>query len=373
MWVYRGRGICLVAFYLVTQLYHHMSNVFKSVIGPKSAIYEAIKIIDTYSGKIALVVGDDKKLIGTITDGDVRRGLLRGVSLDSDVSAIVNIAPRCARVEDDKSVLLNRMRSERLRHLPILDQDGRLAGLETLTDLIAGHRKDNWVVIMAGGEGRRLRPLTNHLPKPMLSVGSKPLLETIVNSFVSAGFYKVYLSVNYKADLVAQHFGDGTGWGAEISYLRENSPLGTAGSLTLLPEIPTDPCIVMNGDILTKVDFDELLNFHRENGNTATMCVREHCTQVPYGVVEIADGKILSLREKPVLRNLVNAGIYVFNPEVFELLEPNTSTQMPTLFDALIKKNLTCGVWPIREYWIDVGQFEDLQKANDDIHSIFSD
>jgi dTDP-glucose pyrophosphorylase len=350
-----------------------MNDIAEAFIGPDATIQEAVAIIDRSPGKIALVVTSERVLIGTITDGDVRRGLLRGVPLEGSVQPIINTHPRVAHSDTEKEVLLARMRQERLRHLPLVDGEGQLVGLETLVDLLESQRLENWVVLMAGGEGRRLRPLTDDVPKPMLSVGSKPLLETIINSFISAGFHKFFLSVNYKAELVERHFGDGSSRGIEIQYLREAKPLGTAGSLSLLRERPAMPFIVMNGDILTKVDFREILNFHRDHRAAGTMCVREYCIQVPYGVVQVRGNNLLAIEEKPTARNFVNAGVYVLEPEVLDKLPPGTAMTMPDLFGRLIAERRPCCVCPIREYWLDVGQMADLQRANNEFSAIFDE
>jgi dTDP-glucose pyrophosphorylase len=339
-----------------------MSDIAKTLIGPNATIQEAIAIIDRSPAKIALVVTSNRVLIGTVTDGDVRRGLLRGVPLEGSIQPIVNIRPRFALKGTDKDVLLALMRQERLRQMPLVDEKGQLVGLEILTDLLESRRRENWVVLMAGGEGRRLRPLTEDVPKPMLSVGSKPLLETIINSFIAAGFCKFFLSVNYKAELIESHFGDGTSRGIEIQYLRETQPLGTAGSLSLLRERPTAPFIVMNGDILTKLDFSEILNFHRD-----------HCMQMPYGVVQVEGNNLLAIEEKPTIRNFVNAGVYVFQPEVLDKLPTGIAMTMPDLFDRLISERSQCCVCPIREYWLDVGQMADLKRANNEFYAIFNE
>lgn len=351
-----------------------MTDVKTALLTLDATVHHAVEVIDRSAGKIALVVDEGGHLIGTVTDGDVRRGLLHGVAFEGPVDPIVNRHPRIARVSEDKVALLARMRQDRLRQLPLVDENGLLVGLETLADLLLQGRRDNWVVLMAGGEGRRLRPLTESVPKPMLSVGPKPLLETIIESFIAAGFHKFFLSVNYKAEQIERHFGDGSDFGAEIRYLREDAPLGTAGSLSLLPETPAAPFIVMNGDILTKVDFGQILDFHRDHHAAATMCVREYSTQIPYGVVRMKGHTLLGIQEKPMLRHFVNAGVYVLEPKALDHIAPHRPMTMPDLFDALLEGDPSCCcVCPIREYWLDVGQMADFERANDEFSVIFND
>jgi NDP-sugar pyrophosphorylase family protein len=293
--------------------------------------------------------------------------------MDQSVALVLNRNPKTARAGDDHDALMVRMQQTRLRHLPLIDDSGRLAGLETLANLLQKGNRENWVVLMAGGEGRRLRPLTSDVPKPMLPVGSKPILETIMDRFIAAGFHKFLLSVNYKAGLVETHFGDGSSRGVEIDYLREDRALGTAGPLGLLPERPNAPFFVMNGDILTNVDFGHILDFHRDHHASATMCVYEYRLQVPYGVVSIDGHNLVAIDEKPTIRQFVNAGIYVLEPQVLDCIDRDAEMTMPQLFQTLMAQGHTSNVCPIREYWLDVGQVEDLQRANREFSEIFND
>lgn len=342
-------------------------------ISDAAPILQAIEVIESSRGKIVLVVDKEGRLRGTVTDGDIRRGLLVGVTMDQPVSLVLNRNPKTALVSEERDALLARMQQTRLRHLPLIDEKGRLVGLETLANLLQMEKRENWVLLMAGGEGRRLRPLTSDTPKPMLPVGSKPILETIMDSFVAAGFRKFFFSVNYKAELVENHFGDGLSRGVEIEYLREERALGTAGSLGLLPEPPTAPFFVMNGDILTNVDFGHLLDFHRDHHAAATMCVYEYRLQVPYGVVSINGHSLVAIEEKPTIRQFVNAGIYVLEPQVLDCIDKNAEMTMPQLFESLMAQGQNCNVCPIREYWLDVGQMEDLQRANNEFPEVFND
>ncbi|MDZ4153191.1 nucleotidyltransferase family protein, partial [Methylicorpusculum sp.] len=330
-----------------------MSNWKDILLLPGVSIREAIFTLDKSALQIVLIVDEKQHLLGTITDGDIRRGILRGMSLDDSVKLIMNISPTVAQVDESREGVLALMRKKHLLHIPIVDESGCVVSLETLHELIQSRNRNNWVVLMAGGLGSRLHPLTEDCPKPMLNVGNKPLLETILENFIEYGFSKFYISVNYMADIVKSHFEDGKKWGIEIQYLEETQKLGTAGALSLLPRKPSEPIFVMNGDILTKVNFSQLLDFHANHIAQATMCVREYDYQVPYGVVTIDNHRVTQIEEKPIQRFFVNAGIYVIEPEMLGLIPSNTYFDMPNLFDQLITSNKETAAFPIREYWLD--------------------
>ncbi len=351
---------------------HFGVNEFhRFLLSPETSILEAIRRIDSSSVQIALVTNGEGHLLGTVTDGDVRRGLLRGVRVEDPVSAVMNKKPVTASSGADRDKLLATMAEFGIRQIPLLDVAGRFAGLETLDHLIHGQTRENVVVLMAGGEGRRLRPLTAAMPKPMLRLGDKPLLETILESFVGAGFRRFYISVNYKAELVESHFRDGRDWNVNIEYLRESKPLGTAGALHLLPEAPTQPILVMNGDLLTKVSFPNLVDFHAQGRAAATICVRDYNLTVPYGVVEMTNSHVAALEEKPQQRHLVNAGIYVLEPSALNLVPPNERFDMPDLLSRLIQTGTGVTAFPIREYWMDIGQMSDFERASQDYTNLF--
>lgn len=338
---------------------------------PETSIREAIQVLDKSAKQIVLVVDENNRLVGTVTDGDIRRGILKGTSLDDPTQRIMNSAPIVARIDEGRESILAAMQRTGLYHIPLVEEDRRVVGLETLDELIHSRVRENRVVLMAGGIGSRLRPLTDKCPKPMLKVGNKPLLETILENFIEYGFHRFYISVNYMADTVKSYFGDGSRWGVDICYLHEDQRLGTAGALSLLPEKPMEALLVMNGDLLTKVNFKHLLDFHFGHYAQATMCVREYDIQVPYGVVKIDAHRITSIDEKPIHRFFVNAGIYVLEPEALDLISPNTYFDMPTLFEKLIELKKETIVFPIREYWLDVGQLADYDRANGEYREIF--
>jgi len=336
----------------------------KFTIQPTSTIRESIAKIDNGATQIVLVIDENNLLQGVITDGDVRRSILQGISIDEPAMKIMNANPVTALPTDSKENILNIMRNKMLRQIPIVDDKGKVVGLEYLNYLIQPQVHPNIVVLMVGGLGTRLRPLTNECPKPLLKIGNKPLLETILESFIEFGFYRFYLSVNYKAEMVKEYFNDGSKWNIEIKYIHENKTLGTAGPLSLLPEKTKHPIIVMNGDLLTKINYQHLLEYHKTNQAIATMCIREYEFRVPYGVVKTNLQKIVSIDEKPLHRFFVNAGIYVLDPYAVNHIPSNTYFDMPALFQVLIDSNQQVIVFPVREYWIDIGREDDYHKAN---------
>jgi NDP-sugar pyrophosphorylase family protein len=283
----------------------------------------------------------------------------------------MNRAPVVARAGDVRENILGIMMLKDIRNVPLLDEGGRLVGIEVLSEIAPSRVHENRVVLLAGGRGRRLRPLTDERPKPLIHVGNRPILETILANLGSQGFRTIYLSVDYKAEMVKDHFGDGSRWGVNIAYLHEESPLGTAGPLGLLPEAPRLPVLVMNGDLLTKVNFQQLLDFHAEHRARATMCVRECNIRIPFGVVTIDRQRLTSIEEKPEQRFLVNAGIYVLEPEVVAGIPRDIYLDMPDLFRRLIAENVETAVFPIREYWLDVGRPGDLEQAQSDYKKVF--
>jgi NDP-sugar pyrophosphorylase family protein len=272
--------------------------------------------------------------------------------------------PTVATHLQSREAILEKMHKNQIRQIPVLDESRRVIRLELLDELTTIPEKDNWVVLMAGGLGTRLGTLTEDKPKPLIPVGSKPILETILENFIEYGFKKFYFSVNYKAEMIRAHFGSGEKWGVTIRYLHEEKKMGTAGPLSLLPEPFTKPILVMNGDLLTKVNFQQLLDFHREQKCEATMCVREFDFQVPYGVVKLNRQKITAIDEKPVQRFFVNAGIYVLEPLAIASVPKSEPSDMPSLFEHLIRENRPTAAFPIREYWMDIGRTTDLERAN---------
>jgi dTDP-glucose pyrophosphorylase/predicted transcriptional regulator len=333
-------------------------------------LLEALRRIDKGNLQLA-VVERDGWIVGTVTDGDVRRGLLNGVSLDAPVEQVMNRTPITAPAGISDTAALTLMRRKSIHQLPIVDAEGKVIEVKLIDDLVTASQSDHWVVLMAGGLGSRLKPLTDDLPKPLIKVGDKPILETVLGGFIKSGFGKFFISVNYKADMIREYFGDGSAWGVEIEYLQERDRLGTAGALALMPERPTQPFFVMNGDLLTTVNFEQMLKYHREHKAFTTVCVREHSVTVPFGVVDFDDHRVLGIREKPTQKFFVNAGVYLLDPGVLEFLRQEEVIDMPTLIERTIADGKPSIAFPLREYWIDVGRLDDLQRASDEFQRIF--
>ena len=292
-----------------------MKDLNKISLDPSTPVLKAMEVINEGAAQIALVLDDQKRLLGTLTDGDIRRGLLNGFSLDSPVELLMNRKFRFVRSSDDQFEVLEVMSNQLLKQIPVLDEDDRIVKLLLLDELLSPVELSNPVVIMAGGKGTRLRPYTEHCPKPMLRVVGKPMLEILLEQCISKGFRTFYFSVNYLKEHIKDFFGDGSRWGVSIQYLVETKPLGTAGSLQLLPDSFEEPFLVLNGDVLTRLDLGQLLEFHLQHKAKATLCVREHETTVPFGVVQTEGVELVSFNEKPTYTHLVNAGIYIINPK----------------------------------------------------------
>ncbi len=349
-----------------------MKDWTTTLISPQTSILEVINIIETNALQIALVADNEGKLIGTVTDGDLRRAILKKVPMESSIDKIMFTSPTVASIHDKNEAILTLMKKKDIRQIPILDDFGRIVDLKTWMELFPPRSKENIVILMAGGLGTRLRPLTNDCPKPLLEIGGKPILETILERFLHFGFYRFYISVNYKSQMIENHFGDGSDWGAEINYLRESQQQGTAGALSLLPENPGKPVVVMNGDLLTKINFSQLLTYHCNQKTMATMTVKGYDLQVPYGVVQIENNFLVNLDEKPTHHFFVNAGIYVIEPEVLEHIPKKKSINMTDIFKESIKRNDKISIYPIRDYWIDIGKIDDYEKANGEFNEIFN-
>ena len=336
---------------------------------PTATIRDALSIIDNESLQIALVVLNNK-LVGTVTDGDIRRGLLNNLSLGDSIDKVMNKSPLTADYTFSKSTLVSLLESKKISSIPILKQ-GELVGLETLHQLLEKPKLDNPIFIMAGGFGTRLRPLTDNCPKPLLNVGNKPILEIILQRFIDAGFYNFYISTHYLPEMIRDYFGNGSKWNINITYVHEDKPLGTGGALGLLPKtIEQLPLIMINGDVLTNLDIKALLDYHNKEDALATMCVREFDYQIPYGVVDKEGNQIIGMTEKPIYKFHVNAGIYVVTPTLFNSVRAETKIDMPTLLESCIQQDNKIVLYPLTEYWLDIGQMNEYKQAQKDIISL---
>jgi dTDP-glucose pyrophosphorylase len=347
-------------------------NIEELIVGPSDSIRHALIRINQGGIQIAFVVDGERRLVGSFTDGDWRRGLEAEVELGDPVSTVMNVAPVTLREGRPERQALALMRRRGVRQLPIVDEQGRLTDIVTMDELLAPGRQPSWIVIMAGGLGTRLRPFTHAVPKPMLPIGDRPLLEIMIEHLAGQGFGTFFLSVNYMPEAMEQHFGDGERLGVSIRYLIETRQLGTAGALALLPEAPTAPVMVMNGDLLTTLDAARLIQFHRDNGAPATICARNYARRIPYGVLKLDEReRYAALEEKPLRVELVSAGINVLSPEALALIPSGEPCDMPGLMDSVRERLGAPAVYRMREYWLDIGQIEDLQQAQADVHNLF--
>ena len=342
----------------------------EALIGPDATFRDALQSIDTTGSGIALVVDADGRLIGALSDGDIRRALIRGAALEDTVVTAVNRDPLCAEQHTDRAAVLATLRAHSLRQLPIIDAERRVVGLATISDFLDIPVRTNPVVIMAGGKGERLAELTRETPKPMLKVGSKPMLETIVRNLTEQGFRHFWLAVNYKGDQIESHFGDGSALGLDIRYLREGKPLGTCGALSLLPT-PSEPVVVTNGDVLTKIDYGHVLDSHLQSSAAATVAVRDYQMQVPFGVVNAAGASVIRIDEKPTQNYMISAGAYVLSPEGVAMVRPDTFYDMPSLLAEMIEHGRLVRMQRAEGYWMDVGRRLDYEQANEDFSAVF--
>ncbi len=349
-----------------------MHNWEDTLLDSNSSMEDAIDVLNKEALRIAIVVDAEGGVLGIVTDGDIRRALVRGCAIKSPVCEFMHENPIVASSEDSRFSVVEMMKEKDLLVVPIVNKQNRVVGIETLNQLMDRKKYDNPVFLMAGGFGKRLSPLTDHTPKPLLKVGSKPILETIVEQFAGYGFHSFYISVHYKADMLKEYFGDGKKWGVDIQYLHEKEPLGTAGSIGLLPRsIPDMPVIVMNGDLLTKVNFERLLEFHEECGGAATMCVREYDFEVPYGIIESDGNKVKRIVEKPVHSFFVNAGIYIITPELVRSVGVAKYLDMPSFLNSNLDAGEQVNVYPIHEYWVDIGRMDEYQLARENYSEEF--
>jgi dTDP-glucose pyrophosphorylase/predicted transcriptional regulator len=338
-------------------------NFEETVVSESASLRTAMEVLDRGSLEIVLVVSPDGALLGTLTDGDIRRAILSGASLEDAASRFMHrcftaVGPSASRTE-----VLDLMRACTLQQIPIVNEAGRLIGLHLLREILGASIRPNWAVVMAGGRGERLRPITDSVPKPMIKVAGRPILERIVLHLVGFGIRRIFLSVNYMGDMIEGYFKDGTALGCNIEYVKEEKPLGTGGALSLLPEKPDHPVLMLNGDLLTQFNVGNMLAFHAEGGFKATVGVHEYVHTVPFGVVEQEGNRITGIREKPTQTWLANAGIYVFEPDLVERVPQDTYFPLPTLVEECLDRGEAVGAFPIKEDWIDVGHPKELRRA----------
>jgi dTDP-glucose pyrophosphorylase/predicted transcriptional regulator len=342
---------------------HTLISAAETTLSVNAPLLRALEVIEKTAAKIVLVVDADSRMVGSVTDGDIRRGLLRGCTLDSPVSEIMHKNPYSLPISSSREHIIGVMQNMGIQQIPLLDANNKIVGIALFNRLagIVHTVRKNRVVIMAGGKGRRLLPLTTDIPKPMVEVGGRPILEWIVQRFVTQGFVHFTIAINYLGHMIESYFGDGSRFGCNISYIREQNFLGTAGALSML-EKQEEPFILINGDILASIDFSQVMDYHLQNGGDATICARSHRVEVPYGVIKVKDGWLKNIIEKPVYEDVISAGIYVINPQAIDHLQQGIAMDMPGFLLLLAERKKKIAVFRMDEEWIDVGRHTDLER-----------
>jgi dTDP-glucose pyrophosphorylase len=351
----------------ITAFNNSNKNWRQSLLPLGATLEQAVQNLNETEFQIVLVVEKKDILVGTLTDGDLRRGLLRGLVMESDVNEIVYRDPLVLPPNVSSEMALELMKVNEISAIPIVNKARQVVGLHLLKEILTPSKRTNQMVVMAGGQGSRLQPDTRTCPKPMLRVHGKPILEHIIERGKNEGFRRFVLAIKYLGHMIEDYFGDGSQWGVEIDYLREESPLGTAGALGLLSQRPDSPIIVTNGDVLTDICYGEVLDFHCSHKALATMAVRLYEWQHPFGVVRIKGVDIVGFEEKPTTHTYINAGVYVLEPRALDTLKKGDHFDMPMLFDHLREKNERTIVYPVHEPWLDVGRADDLKQAREEM------
>ncbi len=336
----------------------------KAILNTDTNIQQAIRNLDQVGIKIVMVVNDAGELEGTISDGDIRRGLLKGLDLNSSIESVTRHNPLVVPPEMGRDMVMQLMVANKIQQIPVVNEHRHVVGLHLWDEITTPPTRTNLMVIMAGGMGTRLRPHTENCPKPLLPVAGKPMLEHIIERAKREGFSHFVLAIHYLGNMIEDYFGNGERLGVKIDYLREQSPLGTAGALGLLAPYPDSPFVVTNGDVITDIRYGELLDFHIRHEAVATMAVRVHEWQHPFGVVQTQGVEIVGFEEKPVARSHINAGVYVLEPDALCVLSADTHCDMPTLFERLQVQAKRTVAYPMHEPWLDVGKPDDLKQAN---------
>lgn len=343
------------------------SLIHTSSVSPRGSLLEAIAALDRSPGQLALVMESaSSKLLGLLTDGDIRRALLAGRRLSDSIEDLYTrdffrVPPSSGRAE-----VIELMHSHQLRHVPIVDDSGQLLGLHLWTQMLSRETRENFACILVGGRGTRLLPLTEHVPKPMLKVAGRPILERILLHLLGHGFRNFYFAINYLGSVVEEHFGDGSSYGCKIVYLRENKPLGTGGPLSLIPEVNNLPLLVMNGDLITRFNAGQMLKLHQSCGYGLTVASRLYQHNIPFGCLSLENGLVRGLEEKPAIAKHINAGIYVLEPEILKRVPGNVEYPMTQLVEELLRDQVPVGAYEIQDDWTDIGRTSELERARGD-------
>jgi dTDP-glucose pyrophosphorylase len=336
----------------------------KALLPATATLREVIRSMNMSSLRIVLVINEHGELEGTISDGDIRRGLLKGLDIDSPIASVIHRGAVVVPPTMGRDMVLQLMVANKIQQIPVVDEQQRIMGLHVWDEITTTPSRSNRMIIMAGGKGTRLRPFTENCPKPLVTIAGKPMLEHIIERGKLEGFNDFLLAIYYLGHMIEEHFGDGSRFGVSIKYLREDAPLGTAGALSLLAPRPEEPFVVTNGDVVTDIRYGDLLDFHCRYEASATMAVRTHEWQHPYGVVQTRGVDIIGFEEKPIAKSHINAGVYVLSSEALGELEHGAVCDMPTLFERLQARSLRTVAYPMHEPWLDVGRPDDLEKAH---------
>jgi dTDP-glucose pyrophosphorylase len=332
----------------------------RALLRSDATVEDAVRNLDQVAIKIVLIVDEGNRFIGTISDGDIRRALLRGLKFDSSIETLINRKALIVPNEMSRELVIQLMAANKIYQVPIINDRQELVGLHLWDEMLEQEERPNTVVIMAGGMGRRLMPHTKLVPKPMVMISGKPMLEHIINRCKAEGFTNFVISIHHLGHIIEEYFQFGERFGVNIEYIKESSPLGTAGSLSLLQPKPTSPFVVTNGDVITNLRYGELVDFHNRQSAMATMAIRVHEWQNPFGVVETSGIEITGFREKPIVVSHINAGIYVFSPEALSELKESECCDIPEFFERIRIRGGRTLAYPMHEPWHDIGRPEDL-------------
>ncbi|MBU3190621.1 nucleotidyltransferase family protein [Clostridium bowmanii] len=346
------------------------NNVEQLLIKKNCTIKDALGVIDNGAKGIILVVDGDNKLIGTITDGDIRRALLKGLKLEESLQDFIHYNPVVAYNDMGREEIKDIFIKKAVKQVPILNREGKVERLLDINDLLLPEGKENFVIIMAGGLGTRLKGLTEELPKSMLKIGQDPILQHIINNYKQYGYNKILLSVNYKAEIIQNYFQSGYAYGVKIDYVKETKRLGTGGGIRLARGYIDKPFFVINGDIFTNLNVENMMDFHINNKYDLTVGVRKHGFTIPYGIINSEKCIIKSIEEKPTKEYLINAGIYCINPDVIDYIPKDEYYEITELINKCIKQGKRVGSYEIKEYWMDIGKIEDYYKVNEDVSEL---
>ena len=341
----------------------HYSKWKETILTTKATIKDVLKNLNKSGSRITLIVNNKEEFQGTISDGDIRRALIDGLDQKTSVQKIINKNSLIVTPEIKPKIVLQLMVKNKVQQIPIINENQKIIGLYFWDEVVSHKKIPNIMVIMAGGKGTRLGKYTKNCPKPLLPVNGKPMLERIIERAKSQGFKNFLISINYLGQMIKDYFSDGKKWDVKIDYIKEDQPLGTGGSLKLISPKPQLPFVVSNCDIMTDFHYGELLDFHHNHNAEATMAVRNHEWENPYGVVRTKGIDIVNFEEKPIIRNYINAGVYVLEPSVINLIKKNESLDMPNIFERIKEKNLRTVVYPVHEPWLDIGIPEDYFKV----------